>query len=234
MKDHPLWKKDKLGSGSEFYKVKAHVYESLSKAEDAPKKVAKFLAQKAQGKVVLDFGCGTGKFIPELAPLVKEYLAVDISEEQLAIAREKAKGFDNVKLINTTEDKIPLESKSVDIVFASWVIGSIHDLNTRERVVDELKRVINEQGKIYLVENDAGNEFKDIIEGEDGNEKTRIKHEWLEKFGFEKIESFETYFKFEKTEIARDIFQTIWGNEVSAKINSPKIAHNVAIYEYKQ
>jgi ubiquinone/menaquinone biosynthesis C-methylase UbiE len=231
MKNHPLWKNDKLGAGSEFYKTKAHVYESFSQAEDTLKKVAQFLEQKVRGKVVLDFGCGTGKFIPELAPLAKEYWAVDISEEQLAIAQEKANGLKNVKLIKTDEDKIPIESKSVDTVFASWVIGSIHDLDTRERVTNELKRVVKEHGSIYLVENDAGNEFKDIIEGEYGDEKTRIKHEWLEKAGFKKIETLKTYFEFENIETARDIFKTIWGDEILEKINSHKIAHNIAIYE---
>lgn len=231
MKNHPLWENDKLGAESEFYKINAHVYENFSQAEDAPKKVVQFLAQKVQGKVVLDFGCGTGKFIPEIAPLVKKYWAIDISKEQLAIAQEKAREFKNVKLIKVDEDKIPMESESVDIVFANWVIGSIHDLDIRKSVINEIKRIVKEHGLIYLIENDAGNEFKEIIEGEYGDEKTRIKHEWLKKAGFKKIKKIKTHFEFKNIETARDIFKTIWNDEISEKINSNKIAHNIAIYE---
>lgn len=231
MKDHPLWENDKLGAGSEFYNGKASVYESFSQAEDAPKKVVGFLALKIEGKVVLDFGCGTGKFIPEFAPLAKTYWAVDISENQLAIARKKAKDFDNVKFLKNDEDTISLESNSVDIIFASWVICSINNLELRERTITELKRILKENGSIYLVENDIGGEFKNIIEGEAGNEKTRIKQGWLEKAGFKIIQSFETFFEFKDLETAKDIFKTIWGDEVAAKISSEKITHNMAIYE---
>ena len=183
------------------------------------------------GKVVLDFGCGTGKFIPEFAPLAKTYWAVDTSENQLAIARKKAEGFYNVKFEKTDGNTVSIESNSVDIVFASWVIGSILDLETREKIIKELVRVLRKDGSIYLVENDIGGEFKNIIEGVAGDEKTRIKQEWLEMFGFKKIESFETNFEFKDSDTAKDIFETIWGDEISAKINSAKITHNVAIYE---
>lgn len=124
MKDHSLWENDKLSAGSEFYNEQASVYESFSQAQDAPKKVAGFLRSKIEGKTVLDFGCGTGKFIPEFAPFAKTYWAMDISENQLAIAKEKAKKFDNVRLVKIDGAKIPLESNSVDIVLATWVIGS--------------------------------------------------------------------------------------------------------------
>lgn len=231
MKDHPLWENDKLGAGSEFYNGKANVYEEFSQAEDAPKKVVSFLASKIEGKVVLDFGCGTGKFISDFAPLAKTYWAVDISENQLAIAKKKAEIFNNVKFLKNDEDAISLESNSVDIIFASWVIGSMHDLELRERTVAELKRVLKENGSIYLVENDVGGEFKNIIEGEAGNEKTRIKQEWLEKAGFKIIQSFETFFEFRDLETAKGIFKTIWGDEVATKISSEKITHNIAIYE---
>lgn len=232
MKDHPLWENDKLGAGSEFYNGKASVvYESFSQAEDAPKKVVGFLALKIEGKVVLDFGCGTGKFISEFAPLAKIYWAIDISENQLVIARKKAGAFNNVKFLKNDEDTTLLESNSVDVIFASWVIGSIHDLELRERTITELKRVLKETGSIYLVENDVGGEFKNIIEGEAGNEKTRIKQEWLEKTGFKIIQSFETFFEFKDLETAKDIFRAIWGDEIAAKISSEKITHNVAIYE---
>lgn len=228
MKNHPLWENDRLGADSEFYNGKASVYEEFSQAEDVPKKVVGFLASKIKGRVVLDFGCGTGKFISEFAPLAKTYWAVDTSVNQLAIAQKKAEVFDNVKFLKNNEDTISLESNSVDVIFASWVIGSIHDIDLRARTIAELRRILRINSPIYLVENDIGGEFKNIIEGEDGNEKTRIKQEWLEKSGFRKIQTFETFFEFKDLKMAKDVFKTIWGDEISAKIVSEKITHNVA------
>jgi hypothetical protein len=74
-------------------------------------------------------------------------------------------------------------------------------------------------------------EFKNIIEGESGNEKTRIKQEWLEKAGFKIIQSFETFFEFRDLKMARYIFKAIWGDKISGKIVSEKITQNIAIYE---
>lgn len=232
MKNHPLWANDKLGADSLFYNEHAPIYEQFSQAEDAPKKVSQFLIPKIQDKTVLDFGCGTGKFIPEFAPLVQKYFAVDISENQLAVARTKAAKFENVEIVQAYEASMPLDSDLVDITFAAWVLGSIHDLGTREKVVEELKRVTKTDGSIYLIENDIGGEFKNIIEGNIGNEKTRLKQEWLEIAGFKKIQSLETNFQFWNLEEAKDVFDAIWGEETAQKVVSKEITHNVAIYEY--
>lgn len=223
-------KKDKLHSDSEVYYVSSEIYEEFSKAEDSLNIISDFLKNKVQNKEVLDFGCGTGKFIKELAPLCKSYIGMDISENQLQIAKEKSKES-NIKLVKNANNKIPLESNSIDIIFSAWVIGGIHNLKIRKEIIQEMKRVAKENGSIYLIENNIGGEYKEIVEENYGEEKTKLKLKWLEENNFKKIKSFKTYFEFENLEDAKEIFFKIFGEEVANKIKDKKTSHNIVIYE---
>lgn len=76
------------------YERFAYVYDELMK--DAPyEKWLELLLSKmnqygCDGKKVLDLACGTGEFTVELAKLGYQVSGVDLSEEMLAIANEKA------------------------------------------------------------------------------------------------------------------------------------------------
>lgn len=231
MEHKEIMEKDKLNSESQIYNIDSKTYDLFSKAEDSNNKIVNFLSEKVKDKIVLDFGCGTGKFLPTLVPLSKKYVGMDISENQLKIAKEKSKNYGNVELIKNSITEIPLESNSIDLIFSSWVIGSIHDLKLRKEIIEEMKRVVNEGGPIYLIENDVNGEYKDIVEEGYGNEKTMKKLKWLEENGFRKITSFRTCFEFENLESAKRIFESIFGKEISSKIKNKKIGHNIIIYK---
>ena len=226
-----LLKKDRLGAKSSIYNNKSEVYELFSLSQDKPDKITKFLSPLIKGKIVLDMGCGTGKFIPKLAHLSKFYWAIDISSSQLKFAKIKANKLDNVKIIKASAEKIPLESNSVDILLSSWFIGSIHNLKLRRKIISEARRVIKEGGSIYFIENNVGGDYKKIIEGRLGNEKTKVKLKWLSNHGFKKIKSFKTFFEFKNIESAKEIFQSIFGREVASKINKKRISQNIMIYK---
>ena len=232
MREHPYWKNDKLGADSEFYNGKAYIYEIFSQAEDKPKKITHYFEQIVKNKVVLDLGCGTGKFIPDFAPLAKKYIAIDISKNQLEIARKKSENFTNVELIKSSAHKIPVESNSIDIVIANWFIGSIHNIPLRDKIIKEIKRIIRISGSIYFTENDVGGKYKDIIENSYGKEKTKIKLKWLEDVGFKKVASIKTYFEFESLQSARETLRNIWVDKIASNVNRRKISHNIVIYKY--
>ncbi len=223
--------RDKLHSESKIYELSPETYDLFSKAQDNLNIVTDFLSKKVKGKTIVDFGCGTGKFIPKLAPLSKSYIGMDISNNQLRLAKEKSKNYKNVTLIKNLVNKIPLESNTVDLVFASWVIGSIHNLELRKRIIKEMKRVVKENGSIYLIENDIGGDYKEIAEENYGEEKTKIKLKWLEENGFEKVDSSTTYFEFESLESAKKIFTSLFGEKVASKVKNKKISHNIVIYK---
>lgn len=223
---------DRLTGLSDIYTNNSKIYEIFSQAEDFPNKIFDFLAPKIKDKIVLDFGCGTGRFISIFSPLTKEYIATDIHDSQILIAKEKTKNLSNVKILKSSSNRLPLDDNSVDTIFSSWVISSIPNLKLREIILEELRRVLKPGGDMYFVENNTGGEYKDIVEGEKGNEKTKIKFEWFEKQGFWSVFETETYFQFENLEIAQSTFQRIWDISISQKVKKSTIGHNITILKY--
>ena len=51
-----------LSEHSVFYKEKASVYERFAEVEDVPGEILKAILPKLKSKIVLDVGCGTGKY----------------------------------------------------------------------------------------------------------------------------------------------------------------------------
>jgi len=220
---------DGLAGNSLLYKDKSNIYERFSQAEDSDNKILNFLLEKAIGKIVLDFGCGTGRFIKNLAPSVKKYIAMDINESQLKIARSKIKDIKNVEIIKNQEDSIPLADSSVDLIFSTWVIGSIHNLDLRIKILNEFERVLKRGGSIFLIENDVGGEYKKITGGDIVNNRTKEKLQWLKNKGYQEIEKIYTLISFKDLEEAKYIFEHIWDKEAADKIENKDISLNLVV-----
>lgn len=101
-------------------------------------------------KLVLDFGCGPGRFSSDLAEIIGTCIGVDPISELLELAPidEKVKYF---CMINAT---IPLEDESVDVIWCSLVLGGVADINLSD-CIKELNRVLQKNGLLFLVENIA-------------------------------------------------------------------------------
>ena len=221
-------KKKTLKEDSKTYYEEANYYEEFSKYEDYPRKIEKFLLPKIKGKIVLDLGCGSGKYLKLLAPLSKEYYGLDISKQQLKLAKEKARKMSNVKFFNSSAENIPLPDKSVDIVIATWVISAVNGFKRKKKMLDEINRVLKNNGNTYLVENDSKEEFEEIR----GHPKRAENYnKWIIKQGFKQIKNIKTYFKFHSFQAANKIFDKIWGKRVSNQIKSNIIKHKVIIFE---
>ena len=103
-------------------------------------------------RVVLDFGCGPGRFTADLARLVGgSAIGVDPIRELLAIA-PAAPGTEYRQVVG---GRIPLPSGSVDAVWSCIVFSSITDMGAVREAVAEIARVLRPGGLIFLVENTA-------------------------------------------------------------------------------
>jgi len=98
--------------------------------------------------VVLDAGCGSGRFLSLLSPFVKEIHGIDISEEALKIA--KTIKATNVKIEKGSILKIPYKNGVFDKVIC---IDVIEHIKNDEKALKEIKRVLksNGEGVIYFV-----------------------------------------------------------------------------------
>lgn len=107
------------------------------------------LWDKAKGPHILEVGVGTGKNFPYY-PADAEITAVDLSEEMLKRARDKArKQKVKVHLEQMDVQNLRFEDDTFDTVIASFVFCSVPD---PVRGLMEVKRVCRPGGKVVLLE----------------------------------------------------------------------------------
>lgn len=82
------------------------------------------------GDVVLDIGCGAGQTLLQLAERVGEkggVIGVDIAPSLLEIARLRAGGLSQVKVIEADAQDLDLATRSVDAVFSRFGVMNFRD-----------------------------------------------------------------------------------------------------------
>lgn len=206
-------------------------YEIFSTAEDGENKVAQYLHIISKEKIVLDAGCGTGKFLNVLEKNAKKYIGIDLSEKQLEKAKMKSQK-DTSEFICSNLSDIKLENNSMDLIISSWVLGTILDLEERNKCLGELKRLLKPNGMIILIENDEGSEFEELRD-RDKDSRTRDYNNWILSNDFNIENKIDTFFSFESVEQAKQCFNVIYGDYVSSKIKDKKIKHKIIIFKYK-
>jgi len=109
-----------------------------------------FSSEEVQGKTILDSGCGTGIFSIIFANHgAGQVTGIDISEGSLGTARGLAEKFklDNAAFEQQDMLVLPYKNESFDIV---WAWGTVHHTTDPYRAIDELSRVLKQDGSILL------------------------------------------------------------------------------------
>ncbi|MBS3817543.1 MAG: class I SAM-dependent methyltransferase, partial [Candidatus Thermoplasmatota archaeon] len=105
---------------------------------------------------VLDLGAGTGFLTFSLAEELTEgeVYAVDIREEMIKKLEEKCseKGYENVEILHSREDDIPIPEKKVDKTF---MLNVLHEVK-RTKTLEEVWEVMKEDGEIFVLDWDKG------------------------------------------------------------------------------
>ena len=103
-------------------------------------------------RLILDFGSGTGRFTPALADLIGgKAIGVDPIQHLLDLSPRAS----NVEYRLPQSGRIPLPDSSVDVVWISLVLGAITAPADLRLAVDEIERVLKDDGLLFLVENTA-------------------------------------------------------------------------------
>lgn len=105
--------------------------------------------------IVLDLGCGIGRWADVLKDKVKQYIGTDYIKEFIDYAKERYKTNKNLKFIycsaqNTTWDKLKIKNKFSKVIIAGLFIY----LNDDEviQVAENIKELSSENTIIYLRE----------------------------------------------------------------------------------
>jgi ubiquinone/menaquinone biosynthesis C-methylase UbiE len=100
--------------------------------------------------VVLEIGAGVGRVGPAIAPLVKKWIACDVSENMLAHVRERTRQFDNVETVAVNGwDLSPIPDESVDLVYCTVVFMHLDEWD-RYNYVREAMRILRPGGRVYV------------------------------------------------------------------------------------
>ncbi len=97
------------------------------------------------GMEVLEIGCGTGTTALIHAPYVRHIRATDISENMIAIARQKAKdqGIENVSFDVSAIGDLQVTDDSLDMVQAHSIL---HLLDNRKDVIKQVYQMLKPGG----------------------------------------------------------------------------------------
>ena len=98
-------------------------------------------------KLIVDLGCGTGRFTHPLAERFKaRVIGVDPSTKMLEGARAKLSNG-RVTFLQASAEGLPLDDGGVDLVFMSMIL---HHLADKPRAVRECHRVLRAGGRLCL------------------------------------------------------------------------------------
>jgi ubiquinone/menaquinone biosynthesis C-methylase UbiE len=115
--------------------------------------------------VVLDVGCGSGLFFSQVAAQAGMIVGVDVSRKLLFKAKEQARTWSNVFVLQVDADHLPFRAEFFDAVFAFTVLQNIPKPS---ETLGELKRVAKLGGRVVvtgLKKAFSLDVFMDVLEG---------------------------------------------------------------------
>lgn len=100
--------------------------------------------------LVLDVGCGTGRFSNELAHKVKQIEAIDFSKKMIEVAKANTlgKGISNVTYTQATITDTRLEPKKYDVIVCFYLL---HLLDNPEEAMRRAKELLKPGGVLISV-----------------------------------------------------------------------------------
>lgn len=128
------------------------------RADAPPSEIAAYIAALAplvpRRSLAVDAGTGDGPLLEVLAPVYERVIAIDRSDAQIALARDRAaaRGFANVTLLRAELDAKELRRAvgfGADAVFASRML---HHASQPGRVVSQLASLCAPGGSVVLID----------------------------------------------------------------------------------
>jgi len=101
-------------------------------------------ARFAQGRRVLDLGCGTGYGTADLAQVASSAVGIDLAPEAIAYANEH---FPSVRFFQSSASAVPFPPASFDLVTAFEVIEHLRDWRA---LLTEARRVLEQSGLLIV------------------------------------------------------------------------------------
>jgi ubiquinone/menaquinone biosynthesis C-methylase UbiE len=128
------------------YDLTARMYDERYAEEQAAKYQAALKHLGIHGGV-LDVGCGTGLLFSNVAAEAQTVVGADSSRLLLLQAKERARAFRNVHLVQADADYLPFKDSQFDVVFAFTVL---QNMPNPSETLSELKRNTKQGASIVV------------------------------------------------------------------------------------
>lgn len=114
------------------------------------------------GMKVLDVGCGTGNFSMKLAERGCVVTGIDVSEEMLKVAREKAAEKSlSISYLQMDATELAFDDGAFDVVLTMAAVEFIEDT---ARAVEEMFRVVKNGGQVLIGTINADSDWGDYYQ----------------------------------------------------------------------
>ena len=104
------------------------------------------------GMTLCDIGAGTGLFSIQASKISKNSIyALDVSQDMIDYLnmQKEELSLESLIPIKVGGDELPLDENSVDLVL---MVTVLHEVNNMELSLKEIKRIMKDSGKAYIVE----------------------------------------------------------------------------------
>ncbi len=228
--------KNMLDSLEEVYKTNPDVIARIEQKDCVLKTVDKLVCLR--DKVVLDAGCGWGRYALRMSRKAKLVYAVDYSKVMLRILRRKIreKGIRNIKVVNADYGKIKLPPNSVDLIISSLSFpGHSHDWDGDLR---RFRRMLRPGGSIVVVECLMEGEWWEIRKIL-GTTRTLLREtiSWLRKNGFRMVAKEDSIIDYRNRKNILLAVKPFYGGEFSGYLlgkGQTKIRLRIGIFLWKK
>lgn len=147
------------------YDLTAQMYDERYAEEQEAKYVKALENVNVSNGAVLDVGCGSGLFFSHAAFKAHSVVGLDVSLKLLVQAKEHAKRFVNVHVLQADADHLPFYNGFFEDVFVFTVLQNMPQPN---ETLKELKRVAKLAGSVVVTALKKAfslNVFMDLLEG---------------------------------------------------------------------
>ena len=138
-------------SSSEYFKGVSGKWDSMREQffSEKVRDEAAIKVKTESGKTAADIGAGTGFITEGLLNAGLNVVAVDSSTEMLEVLKQKFGHFREVRIVQTTPDRINVADNSVDYVFANMYL---HHVDDPLAMIKEMVRILKPGGKLALTD----------------------------------------------------------------------------------
>ncbi len=99
--------------------------------------------------IFAELGCGSASLAQQVAPYVREVIAVDHSSAMLTAARARLGGVGNVRLIQASLAEIPIEDGYCDV---AWLVLVLPYIEQPEYVLSEAARILKPNARLIVID----------------------------------------------------------------------------------